>query len=79
MKTPTKKIPSSLSLLAECAEFLDGIGIIEPSFDRRVEQLIQRMQKNSPSIKQYMKYCAGCRDRNEDSKDFDSWNRSRKG
>lgn len=68
-----KRPIGSLSLLAECAEFLDGIGWISPAFDRQVKDLLGKVWKNSPWIKRYMDYCADCREVNKDSKNFDGW------
>lgn len=65
--------PSERQLLAECAEFLNGIGIVSPAFDKQVKALIERIRDKAPMVKQYMSHCADKLDVNETAKPFDEW------
>jgi hypothetical protein len=65
--------PIENAMLAECAEFLDGIGLVSPAFDAQVSDLLTKVRTSCPLIDAYMSYCADCRDVNEDAKDYAGW------
>jgi len=72
MSKPATK-PTEMALLSECAEFLDGIGLVSPAFDLQVKALLERVRENFPVIKAYMSHSADQREINEDAEDFATW------